>query len=143
MALDKHENESQSALSENKQTNKKLLDAAGKVQNPSETCWLALEKCVIALNNILPSLIIGLEWESEERGDILSGGMYLQLIKYDFMATLELMCEVLSTVNHLSLQFQEEHVDFNSLTSFVDATIRAINEKKNAYLCMFQYVKIY
>lgn len=57
----------------NSETESDTLDAAGKVQNPSETRWLALGKCVVALKKILPSLIISLQRESDERGDVQEG----------------------------------------------------------------------
>ncbi len=51
--------------------------------------------CILALKRILPSVLISLGRESEERGDIEAAGLYAQMTKYNFLATLLLLCDIL------------------------------------------------
>ena len=106
------------------------LDASGKVTNPSETRWLALGDCTLALKQVLPSVLISLDRESEERGDVVAAGLYVQMTKYKFIATLMLLCETLPTINRLSANFQESKVDFEMVGCVLEGPIRSLKAKK-------------
>ena len=107
------------------------LQACGKVQNPSETRWLALGKCTVALKNILPSVLVSLGRESEERGDIVATGLYHLMTKVENLAVLHLLCDVLPTVNRLSLQFQESLLDFSRIGQCMNGTVESLKAKKD------------
>ena len=102
----------------------------GRVQDPSSTRWLALGKCAIGLKKILASVLISLGRESGERGDVVATGLHTLMTRTEFLAVLLLMCNVLPTVNRLSCTFQTEAFDSGQVSKSVDATIRALEVKK-------------
>ena len=106
------------------------LGASGKVQDPSDTRWLALGKCTLGLKKILPSVLLSLERESEERGDVVAAGLFHMMSKWEFIAILLLLCDILPTVNRLSCQFQEASVDFSQIELYQQATVKALEAKK-------------
>lgn len=103
---------------------------SGKVLSPSETRWLALGECAVKLKNILPSVIVSLEREAEERGDNSAAGLVNLMTRFAFIATLFLLCEILPTINRLSLQFQKSHIDFTAINTSLTATIAILKRKK-------------
>lgn len=104
--------------------------AKGKVQDPSPTRWLALGKCACGLLKILPSVLISLGREGEERGDVLATGLYHQMTRIDFIAVLILLTDVLPTVNRLSCLFQSQSIDFESILTHQQSTLKALEAKK-------------
>ena len=110
------------------------LDASGKVPNPSKTRWLALGKCVTSLKDILPSVLISLGRESEERADVTAAGLLHFMTNLDFLLVLLLLCEVLPTVNRLSMVFQESLIDFSKISKHISATLNSLEAKKESSL---------
>ena len=106
------------------------LDITGKVQDPSPTRWLALGKCAVGLKKILPSVLISLSRESEERGEIVAAGLYHMMTKIEFIAILLLLCDILPNVNILSCLLQAESVDFSQVEKFKKSTLEALKTKK-------------
>ena len=109
------------------------LDASGKVPNPSET-RLALGKCVTSLKDILPSVLISLGRESEERADVTAAGLLHFMMNLDFLLVLLLLCEVLPTVSRLSMVFQESLIDFSKISTHISATLNSLEAKKESSL---------
>ena len=109
----------------------KTLEEKGKVANPAETRWLALGQCTVKLKNILTSVLLSLESESEERGDITATGMYHLMIKFEFLATLILLCDVLPTINRLSEMLQMSKLDFSGVGVAMKATVASLKGKDN------------
>ena len=109
------------------------LDASGKVPNPSET-RLALGKCVTSLKDILPSVLISLGREGEERADVTAAGLLHFMTNLDFLLVLLLLCEVLPTVNRLSMVFQESLINFSKISTHISATVNSLEAKKESSL---------
>ena len=107
------------------------LEACGKVNDPSDTRWLALGKCTVALKNILPSVLISLENEGNDRGDVVAAGLYHLLAIWEFLAVLLLLRDVLPTVNRLSKLFQETLINFTKIADSVKGTVSALKAKKD------------
>ena len=107
---------------------------SGKVKNPAETRWLALGECATKLKGIVGSVSVSLEREAEERGDAGAAGLVNLMTRFDFLATLCLMCEVLPTINRLSLQFQVSHINFSTVSTSLAATIAILKAKKEVDL---------
>ena len=103
------------------------LEACGKVNDPSDTRWLALGKCTVALKNILPSVLISLENEGNDRGDVVAAGLYHLLAIWEFLAVLLLLRDVLPTVNRLSKLFQETLINFTRLCRLTQRTVNVIS----------------
>lgn len=107
------------------------LEACGKVHDPAETRWLALGKCTVALKNILPSVLVSLENEGQEKGDVVAAGLYQLMTRWEFLSVLLLLCDILPTVNRLSSNFQESLLDFAKIEQSVEGTIKSLTAKKD------------
>ena len=82
--------------------------------------------------NYLTSVLISLQREIEERGDIT--GLFHLMTKFGFIATLHLLCDVLPTINRLSETFQKSSLDFSIVKISLRATLAALEEKKTSDL---------
>ena len=102
------------------------LEETGHVPDPSETRWLALGNCAIKLKNILITVLVSLERESTERGDVKAAGLFHTMTKFDFVATLLLLCDILPTINILSCLFQESKLDFTRINTSLAAMVRSL-----------------
>ena len=107
------------------------LEESGKLNNPSETRWLCLGECAIKLKDTFISIVVSLERESEERADTTAAGLAKLMTKIEFVGILVLLCEVLPTINRLSLTFQESKVDFSAVKTALSATIERLNDVKD------------
>ena len=108
------------------------LQETGKVPNPAPTRWLALGECVTKLRDILLSVMVSLEREGEERGDIKAVGLFHLMRKLNFVATLVLLCDVLPPINCLSLEFQKTKLDFSKVNITLRATLSSLTAKRDA-----------
>ncbi len=86
------------------------------------------------MKGIVGSVSISLEREAEERGDAGAAGLVNLMTRFDFLATLCLMCEVLPTINRLSLQFQVSEINFSTVSTSLAATIAILKAKKEVDL---------
>ena len=106
---------------------KKLLESPElKLKKPAGTWWLSHENACQTLVRAFPALCISLSWEAEERGDALAVGLSNVVRKYDFVALLYMMCDVLSAVSRLSCVLQSSCIDLSQLHSLVSCTIEAL-----------------
>lgn len=110
------------------------LKESGKITSPAETRWLALGECAVKLKNVYTSVLVSLEREAEERADTTAAGLVKLMTKFDFVATLILLCEVLPTINRLSTVFQQSKVDFADVRVALSATLRSLLAKENTNL---------
>ena len=106
-------------------------EESGKVANPAETRWLALGDCATKLKNIITSVIISLEREASERADMKAAGLVNLMTRFEFLATLELLCQVLPTINRLSAKFQESKIDFSAVNTSLKATVASLEAKRS------------
>ena len=99
-----------------KEVQKMLKDSVtcGKLLQPSATRWLSTGKCAERLRDILPSIVMSLDHEAE---DLASGcaSHWTAQIRYNFVATLLPVCDILPLINRLSVLFQTSELDFAKL----------------------------
>ena len=83
------------------------------------------------LKSILTTILYSLEREAAERADSGAAGLVNLMTRFELIATLCLLCEVLPSVNRLSANFQKSHIDFSIIKVSLDATVRILKAKKN------------
>ena len=71
-------------------------------------------------------MCVSLGREVEERGDALATGLSSVVRKYNFVASLYMMCDVLPPVSCLSCVLQSSHIDLSQLHLLVLSTIEAL-----------------
>ena len=100
----------------------KLLESPElKLKKPADTRWLSQ-----TLVRVFPAVCVSLSQEPEERGDALAVGLSNVVRKYDFVASLYMMCDVLPAVSHLSCVLQSSCIDLSQLHSLISCTIEAL-----------------
>ena len=77
-----------------------------KIHKPSDTRWLARERCIRAVHWSLPALIRTFDEIYEENGDADAYGLAKLLRKYKFVACLYMLCDVLHTLAKLQGSLQ-------------------------------------
>ena len=108
-----------------------------KLPQPSSTRWLSVGNAVKRLKEIFASVVVSLEREAEERDDVIAVGLHHVMTEYKFVATMLLLCDVLPTVNRLSLLFQAQWIDFSSLSKYIQSAVTKLdgmNTVDGAYL---------
>ena len=68
-----------------------------------------------------------MEREAEERDDVTAAGLHHVMTEYKFVATMFLLCDVLPTVNRLSLLFQAQWIDFSSLLKYIQSAVTKLD----------------
>ena len=69
-----------------------------KVLKPSDTRWLARERCVQAVRRTLPSLVTTFDTIYMDNGDAEAYGLAKLLCTYKFVACLYMLCDILHSV---------------------------------------------
>ena len=108
-----------------------------KLLQPSSTRWLSVGNAVKRLKEIFASVVVSLEREAEERDDVTAAGLHHVMTEYKFVATMLLLCDVLPTVNRLSLLFQTQWINFSSLSKYIQSAVMKLdgmNTVDGAYL---------
>ena len=103
-----------------------------KVKRAADTRWLSHEGACQTLVKILPAVLTSLSREAEERGDALALGLWTVIKKYDFIATLYMMCDVLPIVNRLSRILQAKDIDLSQLHGLVSSTVDGLKGLKTS-----------
>lgn len=101
-----------------------------KVTKPSDTRWLARERCVRSVRQCLPALIRTFEELYEENGDAEAYGLSRLLCTYKFVACLYMLCDILHTVAKLQAGLQAKELDLASIPVLVDSTLSRLIELK-------------
>ena len=70
-----------------------------KLKKPLDTRWLSHDNACQTLKKVLPAVIASLEREAEERGEALAVGLSRVVQRYNFIATLYMMCDALPKVS--------------------------------------------
>ena len=107
----------------------KLLESPElKLKKPADTSWLSHDKACQTLARVFPAVCVSLSREAEERGDALAVGLYVYNVvrKYNFVASLYMMYDVLPAVSRLSCVLQSSCTDLSQLHSLVSCTIEAL-----------------
>ena len=98
-----------------------------KLKKPLDTRWLSHDAACQTLKKVLPAVIASLEREAEERGEALAVGLCKVVQKYNFIATLYMMCDALPKVSRLSRIFQLSAIDMSELHSHVQTTVASLD----------------
>ena len=82
-----------------------------KVQKPSDTRWLARERCVRAVRRSLPALVATFQEMYDESGDAEAYGLARLFCKYKSVACLDMLCDVLHTLAKLQGSLQSQSLN--------------------------------
>ena len=97
-----------------------------KLKKPADTRWLSSESACQTPVHVFPAVCVSLSREAEERGDAFAIGLSNIVRKYNFVASLYMMCDVLPPVSRLSCVLQSSHIDLSQLHSPVSSTIETL-----------------
>ena len=98
-----------------------------KVTKPSDTRWLARERCVRAIRQVLPALVQTFKEIHAESGDAEAYGLSVLLCTYKFVACLY----ILHTVAKLQGSLQSKDLDLSMVPMMVQTTISRLRELKD------------
>ena len=107
------------------------------VTKPSDTRWLARERCVCAVRKTLPALVTTFEKIYENSGDAEAYGLSKLLCTYKFVASLYMLCYILHTVSKLHGSLQSKELNLVTVPVMVSETIKRLQELRascNKYL---------
>ena len=105
----------------------KLLETAElKLKKLADTRWLSHDSACQILVKVFPAVCTSLSRETEERGDALAVGLHNVVRKYNFIASLYMMYDILPTVTRLSCTLQASCIDVSQLHLSVTSTIEAL-----------------
>lgn len=109
-----------------------VLDAPElKVLKPSDTRWLARERCVRAVRKSLPSLVVTFQQIYNENGDAEAYGLARLLCTYKFVSCLYMLCDVLHTLAKLQGSLQAKNLNLASVPVMVESTTARLRELKD------------
>ena len=101
-----------------------------KMQKPSDTRWLARERAVRAVRKSLPALVSTFEKICDETGDAEAHGIATLFTKYNTVACIYMLSDVLHTVAKLQGYLQAKEIDLASVPGMVDSTTKRLKELK-------------
>ena len=101
-----------------------------KVHKPSDTRWLARERCVRAVRQTLPALVATFEKIHDDCGDAEAFGIAKLMCTYKFVACLYMLCDVVHTVAKLQGSLQSKVLDLATVPILVQSTISRLTEIK-------------
>ena len=102
----------------------KVLDLPElKIVKPSDTCWLAHERCVKAVKASYSSIVLALEniYETSHEPEAL--GLSKVLSSHSTITAMYLLDYIIPQVAKLSRALQIKHLDLSLISSVVDATL--------------------
>ncbi len=99
-----------------------------KVSKPSDTRWLAHEKCVRAVRMSYEAIVTCLNSIYEDSHDPVALGLCKTLSKQSTIAAVNMLDHVLPQVAKLSRTLQTEHLDLSVISSLVEATLHTLND---------------
>ena len=105
-----------------------------KLRKPADTRWLACEEAVQVVKKSLQPLAITLE-ELSHSGDATALGLATLLKRYEFIAGVFFMAEILPILSRLSKTFQLENLNFASVKPALDrakASLSALRLSSNS-----------
>ena len=94
---------------------------------PSDTSWLAHERCVKAVKASYSSIVLALEniYETSHEPEAL--GLSKALSSHSTIAAMHLLDYVLPQVAKLSRAIQTKHLDLSRISSLVDAPLNSLD----------------
>ena len=103
-----------------------------KIVKPSDTRWLAHERCVRAVKASYSAIITALDHIYSESHEPEALGIKKALCKKSTIVAIYLLYYVLPQVAKLSRALQTENLDLSMISSLLDATLHSIDD---AVLC--------
>ena len=108
-----------------------LLDSPTlKLKEAKNVRCLSHDQAVQTLRRTLPAVLVALEREGTEKGEPVALGLVKVMKNYQFVACLNLMCEVLPHISHLSRLFQAQYVRLTMIKPSLDACSKTIESYK-------------
>ena len=99
-----------------------------KIVKPSDTCWLAHERCVRAVKASYSAIITALDNIYSESHEPEALGIKKALCKKSTIAAIYLLDYVIPQVAKLSRALQTENLDLSMISSLLDATLHSIDD---------------
>ena len=108
---------------------KRVLDLPElKIIRPSDTRWLAHERCVKAVKASYSAIVIALNNISEGTHEPEAQGLSKALCKKSTVAAIFLLDYTLPQVAKLSKTLQAENLDLTAISGLVDATLHVLDD---------------
>ena len=85
-----------------------------------------------AVQLTLPALISFLDNEVSQFDDSIAKGLIKQLSTYQFIATTNLLCDILDIITRLSKIFQGTNIDFSIIQPMVKSAIQALKTQQSS-----------
>ena len=101
-----------------------------KMVKPSDTRWLSRERAVRAVRRSLPALVTTFEEIYSKTGDAEAHGLATLLTKYNTVACIYMLSDVLHIVAKLQGSLQGKEVDLASVPGMVESTLNRLKELK-------------
>ena len=101
------------------------------MQKPSDTRWLARERAVRSVRRCLPALVTTFEEIYNDTGDAQAHGIATPLVKYNTVASIYMISDVLHTVAKLQGSLQSKDIDLASVLVMVESTTHRLKELKD------------
>ena len=102
-----------------------------KMQKPSDTGWLACERAVRAVRRSLPASVKTFEDIYNDKGDAEAHGIATIFTKYNTVACIYMLSDVLHTDAKLQGSSQSKEIDLTSVPEMVESTTKRLRELKN------------
>ena len=99
-----------------------------KIVKPSDTRWLAHERCVKAVKSSYSAIVGALEHIYQDSHEPEALWIKKALCKKSTIAAIYLLDYVLPQVAKLSRALQTEHLDLSIISSLVDATLNSLDD---------------
>ena len=99
-----------------------------KVIKPSDTCWLAHERCVKAVKVSYTALLVTIDSNYQNFHAPEALGLYKALSKLTTMAAIDVLDYTLPLVAKLSKSLQTKHRDLSTTSSLVDAVLHTLED---------------
>ncbi|CAG2224761.1 unnamed protein product [Mytilus edulis] len=100
-----------------------------KLKQPKAMRWLSHDKACDTLRQILPSVMMSLEREANERHDSLAFGLAKNVQTVQFITVLYSMCDLLPQLSMLSKCFQESGLDYSTIQEQVQITLDFLDSR--------------
>lgn len=105
-----------------------------KMVKAVDTRWLSNKAAVSALLRCLPAVLVTLQQQS----DPTAVGLLKVMTRYNFLASLLLLDEVLSAVSRLSLAFQRATIDLTVISPLLSSTVGTLEKIEREPAASFQ-----
>ena len=99
-----------------------------KVIKPSDTHWLAHERCVKAVKASYTALVVTLDSNYQNFHEPEALGLYKALSQFSTVAAIHLLDFTLPLVAKLSKTLQTKQLDLSMISSLVEAVLQSLDD---------------